>query len=121
MMYHFSQFCLTSIIFSFPFLNFIGIFVVAALGADDIFVAVDKWKNARMEHPNATTEEVASIALPDAASAMFYTTITTCVAFFATAICVVAPIRCFAVFLWIAHFFRLCYGHSTNFPRLMSL
>ena len=27
----------------FPFLNFIGIFVVFALGAGDIFVAVDKW------------------------------------------------------------------------------
>lgn len=29
----------------FPFLNFIGIFVVFALGAGDIFVAVDKWKS----------------------------------------------------------------------------
>jgi len=29
----------------FPFLNFIGVFVVFALGAGDIFVAVDKWKS----------------------------------------------------------------------------
>lgn len=29
----------------FPFLNFIGIFVVFALGAGDIFVAADKWKS----------------------------------------------------------------------------
>jgi len=102
----------------FPFLNFIGIFVVAALGADDVFVAVDKWKNARMEHPNATTEEVASIALPDAASAMFYTTITTCVAFFATAICVVAPIRCFAVFCGLLIFFDYVMDIALIFPAL---
>lgn len=59
----------------FPFLNFIGVFVVFALGADDIFVAVDKWKNARLEMPYAMTEDVAAEALPDAASAMFLTTV----------------------------------------------
>lgn len=59
----------------FPFLNFIGIFVVFALGADDVFVAVDKWKNARLEHKTASTEDIAAIALPDAAVAMFLTTV----------------------------------------------
>lgn len=59
----------------FPFLNFIGVFVVFALGADDIFVAVDKWKNARLEMPYATTEDIAAKALPDAATAMFLTTV----------------------------------------------
>lgn len=82
----------------FPFLNFIGVFVVFALGADDIFVAVDKWKNARIKHPKASVEEVAAIALPDTAGAMFLTTITTAIAFFGTAICPVAPIKLFAVF-----------------------
>lgn len=84
----------------FPFLNFIGIFVVFALGADDVFVAVDKWKNARLEHgTGASTAEIAAIALPDAAGAMFLTTLTTAVAFFGTAICPVAPIRCFSIFV----------------------
>ena len=82
----------------FPFLNFIGVFIVFALGADDIFVAVDKWKNFRNEHPNATTEQVAAKALPDAAYAMILTTSTTSVAFFGTAICPVAPIKVFAIF-----------------------
>lgn len=59
----------------FPFLNFIGIFVTFALGADDAFVAVDKWKNARLDHRGATTEQIAAIALPDAAAAMFLTTV----------------------------------------------
>jgi hypothetical protein len=82
----------------FPFLNFIGVFVVFALGADDIFVAVDKWKNTRIMHPKASAEEIAAIALPDTAGAIFLTTITTAIAFFGTAICPVPPIRCFAVF-----------------------
>mmetsp|Transcript_13477 Transcript_13477/g.19413 ORF Transcript_13477/g.19413 Transcript_13477/m.19413 type:complete len:1143 (+) Transcript_13477:65-3493(+) len=82
----------------FPFLNFIGVFVVFALGADDVFVAVDKWKNARLANPQGPVADVAAVALPDAASAMFLTTLTTAVAFFATAICPVAPLKCFAIF-----------------------
>jgi hypothetical protein len=83
----------------FPFLNFIGVFVVFALGADDVFVAVDKWKNTRLEHPNASTEYIAALALPDAADAMFLTSSTTAIAFFATAVCPVAPVKMFAIFL----------------------
>jgi len=82
----------------FPFLNFIGVFVLFALGADDVFVATDKWKNARLQMPKATTEEIAAVALPNAAGAMLLTTSTTAVAFFATAICPVAPIMCFVVY-----------------------
>ena len=61
-------------------------------------MAVDKWKNARRELPYGTTEQVAALALPDAAYAMLLTTTTTAVAFFGTAICPVGPIVCFAVF-----------------------
>jgi len=82
----------------FPVLNFIGIFVIFALGADDIFVAVDKWKNIRLDYPSATTEEVAGMTLPDAAGAMLLTTVTTAVAFFGTALCQVAALRVFGIF-----------------------
>ena len=82
----------------FPFLNFVGVFVIFALGADHIFVAVDKWKNARIENEDATTEEIAAKALPDAAQAMFLTSLTTAVAFFASAICPVAPVKLFSIF-----------------------
>jgi len=82
----------------FPFLNFIGIFVVFALGADDVFVAVDKFKAARHELPFGSTEQIATLALPDAAYSMLLTSLTTTVAFFGTAICPVGPIVCFAVF-----------------------
>ena len=78
--------------------TFLISFVVFALGADDVFVAVDKWKNARHELPHGTTEQVAALALPDAAYAMLLTSTTTAVAFFGTAICPVGPIVCFAVF-----------------------
>eukprot|EP00977_Amphora_coffeiformis_P011860 scaffold2907_cov161-Amphora_coffeaeformis.AAC.6 len=105
----------------FPFLNFIGgtypnslvsrissnslifswvtVFVIFALGADDVFVSVDKWKNARLRKPDATVQEIAAEAFPDAAAAMFLTTATTAMAFFGTAVCPVAPIKCFAIFV----------------------
>jgi len=104
----------------FPFLNFIGIFVVFALGAGDIFVAIDKWKNARISFPGHTysTEYVAAVALPDAASAMFLTTITTAIAFFATAICPVAPIKMFAIFCGLLILFDYIMNVLLVFPAL---
>ena len=77
----------------FPFLNFMGIFVVFALGAGDIYVAFDKWTNCRKANMTKSTEYVAAYALPESTSAMFLTTLTTAVAFFATAVCPVAPIK----------------------------
>jgi Patched family len=59
----------------FPFLNFIAVFVVFSVGSDDTFVAVDKWKNARLDYPTASIQQIAAIALPDAASAMFTTSV----------------------------------------------
>lgn len=102
----------------FPFLNFIGIFVAAALGADDVFVAVDKWKNARMENPSFTTQDIAAIALPDAAAAMLLTTSTTAVAFFATTICPVTPILCFALFCGLMIMFNYFLNILFIFPAL---
>ena len=82
----------------FPFLNLVGVFVIFALGADHVFVAVDKWKNARNDNPRASTEEIAGKALPSAGRAMILTTITTAIAFFGSAMCPVAPIVLFATF-----------------------
>lgn len=64
-----------------------------------VFVAVDKWKNARLAKGwDVPVADIAIVALPDAANAMFLTTLTTAVAFFGTAICPVAPIKMFAIF-----------------------
>jgi len=102
----------------FPFLNFIGVFVVFALGADDVFVAVDKWKNARLEMKNNTTEEVASRALPDAAYAMLLTTVTTAAAFFATTICPINALYCFAAFCGLLIVFDYIMNIFIVFPAL---
>merc|ERR1712038_245057 len=102
----------------FPFLNFIGVFVAAALGADDVFVAVDKWKNARLENPSSSTQDIAAIALPDAAAAMLLTTSTTAVAFFATTICPVTPILCFALFCGLMIMFNYFLNIFLIFPAL---
>lgn len=130
----------------FPFLNFIGVFVVFAIGCDDIFVAVDKWKNARLDDKAATTEQIAAIALPDAAEAMFLTTvcrsdsrlfsfavpairkltlsfsfnhqITTAIAFFGTAICPVAPLKMFAIFIGLLVMFNYFMCLLLVFPAL---
>merc|ERR1712194_368895 len=82
----------------FPFLNFLGVFVVFSLGAGDVYVVFDKWTNYRKNNMTKSTEYVAAYALPESLSAMFLTTITTALAFFATAVCPVAPIKMFAIF-----------------------
>ncbi len=99
-------------------LNLIGLFVSAALGTDDLFVATDKWKNCRLKYPEGTSEDIAKIALPDAAGAMFLTTSTTGVAFFATCICPVPPIFTFAVFCGLMIVFNYVLNCLLVFPAL---
>eukprot|EP00534_Pseudo-nitzschia_fraudulenta_P000688 CAMPEP_0201118866 /NCGR_PEP_ID=MMETSP0850-20130426/3062_1 /ASSEMBLY_ACC=CAM_ASM_000622 /TAXON_ID=183588 /ORGANISM="Pseudo-nitzschia fraudulenta, Strain WWA7" /LENGTH=1146 /DNA_ID=CAMNT_0047384333 /DNA_START=208 /DNA_END=3648 /DNA_ORIENTATION=+ len=102
----------------FPFLNFIGVFVVFALGAGDIFVAFDKWTNYRKYNLDKSTEFVAALALPEALSAMFLTTLTTALAFFATAVCPVAPIKMFAIFCGLIIIFDYVLTVAFVFPAL---
>ena len=102
----------------FPFLNFIGVFVLFALGSDDVFVAMDKWKNARIDNRNGSVEDIAAVALPDAAAAMFLTSITTSVAFFSTAISPVAPLKCFAIFCGLLIVFAYLLCVALVFPAL---
>jgi hypothetical protein len=84
---------------SFPFLNVNAIFILFAVGADDIFVAVDKWSAMRRELPqDFTTEQVASYALPKIAFATFVTSITTAAAFFASSGVNVPIIASFVIF-----------------------
>ncbi len=102
----------------FSLLNFIGFFVSAALGADDLFVASDKWKNYRVRYPQKSSEDIAALALPEAASAMLLTTSTTAVAFFATCLSPVAPIFCFAVFCGLMIVFNYVLNCTLVFPGL---
>lgn len=81
-------------------------------------MAADKWKNARLLHRSASTEDIAAIALPDAAAAMLLTTSTTAVAFFATTICPVAPIYAFALFCGLLIIFNYILNVAFIFPAL---
>jgi hypothetical protein len=95
-----------------------SIFVVFALGAGDIYVAFDKWTNYRRENLNKSTEYIAALALPESLSAMFLTTLTTAIAFFATAICPVAPIKMFAIFCGLLIIFDYILTVAFIFPAL---
>merc|ERR1712038_739072 len=82
----------------FQMLNLIGLFIIVALGADDVFVASEKWKASRCRNPMATTEDIAKMVIPDAASAMLLTTLTTAFGFFSAAFSNVALISSFVTF-----------------------
>ena len=67
---------------------------------------------------DASTEDIAAKAFPDAAMAMFLTTSTTAVAFFSTAICPVAPITMFAIFCGLLIVFDYVMNVLLVFPAL---
>uniref|UniRef100_A0A7S0KEQ6 SSD domain-containing protein n=4 Tax=Ostreococcus mediterraneus TaxID=1486918 RepID=A0A7S0KEQ6_9CHLO len=84
----------------FPFLNFIGVFVIAGIGADDCFVMYDKWMMAKCRClPGANSRTVAERCYWDSCWAMLLTSLTTSAAFFSNAITPIAPIRVFALFM----------------------
>ena len=84
----------------FPFLNFIGLFVLIGVGADDCFVFYDKWTSAKAKlPPGATATEVGANAYWEATWAMFLTSTTTASAFLASTLTPIAPIRVFSVFM----------------------
>jgi len=84
----------------FPFLNFLGLFVIMGIGVDDLFVVTDKWAQAARRLGDGASEvNIAAEVGPDAAFTMLLTSITTAAAFFATSVVPVAPIRLFALFM----------------------
>ncbi len=102
----------------FSLLNFTGFFVSTALGADDLFVASDKWKAHRLKYPKKSTEDIAALVLPEAGFAMMMTTFTTSTAFFATCVSPVAPIFCFAVFCGLMVMLNYILNCALVFPGL---
>lgn len=103
----------------FPVLNLVGLLVSAALGIDDIFVATDKWKHARQKLPkDSSTEDVAAMALPESAKAMFLTTTTTSVAFFVSILSMLAPIYCFGIFCGLMIISNFILNCALVFPAL---
>ena len=83
------------------FLNFISLFVIMGIGADDIFVFTDAWKQSKLE-----PEEISGSILGRlnwtyrrAAGAMLITSITDACAFYANCISDITVIRIFGAFV----------------------
>ena len=83
----------------FPFLNFISIFLVLGVGADDLFVMIDAWKQSFTLLPGSTPfSSRISWTLRRAGSAMLVTSVTTSVSLIANTISPVTSIKCFGIF-----------------------
>ncbi|KAK9803258.1 hypothetical protein WJX72_001208 [[Myrmecia] bisecta] len=82
-------------------LNFLGVFVVLGLGADDMFVLADHWKVSELQPPPICESGEARMAWTyrQALSSIAATSFTTIAAFAANTISAVAPIRLFGLFM----------------------
>merc|ERR1719343_889929 len=94
----------------FPFLNVLCLYIVAAIGADDIFIFMDAYKNSAhivSDDPEDVLESLESRmswGYRRTGTAMAITSATTCSAFFRTLITPLAGVRAFGVFAAIVIF-----------------
>lgn len=79
----------------FTQLHILAIFLILGVGADDVFVFVDKWKQTDKSLP---LEDRMAETIGHTAAAVFNTSFTTAVAFFATAVSPIMPISAFGIF-----------------------
>jgi protein dispatched 1 len=83
----------------FPFLNLVGIFVVVGIGADDIFVFMDAWKQSIVTlGVDAPLEKRLGLVLYKACGSMFITSLTTASAFASNAFSPITSLKCFGVY-----------------------
>ena len=83
------------------FLNFIALFVIMGIGADDIFVFTDAWKQSRLESDDISGSVLTRLqwTYRRAAGAMLVTSITDACAFYANCISDITVIRIFGAFV----------------------
>ena len=87
----------------FPFINLLAGLVLIAVGADDVFIFYDTWKQVRMDDPQLTMSQSLSRTYSHAALSIFVTSFTTASAFFTNTISsTISTIRCFGIFAGIA-------------------
>lgn len=86
----------------FGFLNGITLFIIMGIGADDVFVFFDAWRQSVVEHPQLRNpdNELARMqhVLGKSISAMSVTSFSTAAAFAATAVSPVPALRTFGIF-----------------------
>ena len=84
----------------FPFLLWLGLFVICGIGADDIFVFVDAWRQSEVLLPKATPlANRISWVHHRASMAMLITSFTTACAFFSNTVNYVIPVGLFGAFM----------------------
>ena len=84
----------------FDTMNMFLVFIILGIGADDVFVFVDAWKQSVILYPDLRGDEVARMkyTLSRAARACFVTKFTTMCAFIAAATSPLMPTRAFGIF-----------------------
>ena len=85
----------------FPFLNLITFILLIAIGADDVFIIHDTWKQTQFESQGHLVTHI-DLTLKHAIGSIFVTSFTTAVAFLASIVSSLPSMRCFAVFTFTA-------------------
>eukprot|EP01029_Cantina_marsupialis_P020743 TRINITY_DN4883_c0_g6_i1.p1 TRINITY_DN4883_c0_g6~~TRINITY_DN4883_c0_g6_i1.p1 ORF type:complete len:817 (-),score=224.69 TRINITY_DN4883_c0_g6_i1:591-2762(-) len=101
-------------------IEFLSVFIILAIGADDCFVFVDAWTQSAQLAPNSELITRMSYTLKRSSKAMFVTSFTTFAAFMATGISDIKPISAFGTFsalLVIANYILVC----TFFPCCVAI
>ena len=86
----------------FPFLNILAALLLIAIGADDVFIVYDIWKQAKEEKQNFVREEWVLYMMRHAVFPCFITSLTTGAAFFACLTSKITTIRLFGIFSGVA-------------------
>eukprot|EP01128_Nolandella_sp_AFSM9_P009260 TRINITY_DN587_c0_g1_i3.p1 TRINITY_DN587_c0_g1~~TRINITY_DN587_c0_g1_i3.p1 ORF type:complete len:1001 (-),score=200.14 TRINITY_DN587_c0_g1_i3:470-3322(-) len=81
-------------------LNFLSLFILLGIGADDVFIIVDAWKQSHGagKRVNSTLASKMTFTWVRASKTMLVTTCTTAAAFFANALSEIPPIMEFGIF-----------------------
>merc|ERR1712226_320232 len=82
----------------FAFLNSLSIFIVAAIGADDIFIFMDAYQQSALKREWPDLETRLSWVYRRTGTAMLITSATTCTAFLCTLITPLVQIQSFGIF-----------------------
>ena len=83
----------------FGVLNFIGLFVIMGIGADDVYVLLDHWNARKAAKPDEGAAERAAHVIYEGATSISATSLTTAVAFLGNIGSKIMPLRAFGALM----------------------